>query len=130
MALVTVVILTQCLTLARGSPEVAHEVHVAPSKEDHLSDHWVVELHAPAAEDDAIAIARQFGFEHRGRLRHDGTGSGNAGSRFHMVQKQASTPRQLRRKRSAKKTKLLKDHPKVKDAEQLVAHVRRKRGFR
>ena len=136
MALVAVVVVFTIISaffsttpslLCHAAPEVAHGVHLKPASSDLLSDHWVVELHAPASENNAQAIARQFGMEHRGALRYD---AGSDGRRFHMVQQPASTPKQLRLKRSLKKTRLLKEHPLVKDAVQLVAHVRRKRGFR
>lgn len=118
-------------------PEVTHHLHVASSAGDKLSNHWIVELHAPASDSDVRKIASQFGFEHRGPLRyHTGNGAmtgndkrrGDSNRFFHMVEKK--TPRHRMKRSLDAKTKQLKSHPKVKDAVQQVAHVRRKRGFR
>jgi len=127
-AMALVAIFHALVSVARGKPEVAHYLHVPSAAADALSNHWTVELHAPAAEDDANAIAREFGFESRGRLRRDVTGSGNPARVFHLTQRAGTQA--LRAKRSARRTNQLKSHPLVKDAVQHRAHIRRKRGFR
>ena len=100
-----------------------------------MSNHWIVELHQPASGEDADvvanAIARQFGFQHRGKVRHrnDDAKAGNDEERFfHMVESKSPAHR-MKRSLEARK-KQLEGHPKVKLAVQQKAHVRRKRGFR
>lgn len=116
-----------------SQPEVAHHIHVASSAGDKLSNHWIVELHEPASGEDANvvanAIARQFGFQHRGKVRHrDVAKTGNEELFFHMVEPKSPAHR-MKRSLEARK-KQLEGHPKVKLAVQQKAHVRRKRGFR